>query len=658
VILDELVLHDVGVFAGRNQITLTPPSQAKPVVLIGGLNGAGKTTILDAIHLALYGPLSSPSARRSGSYDAYLRSLIHHSARSSDGAAVELAFHAHHEGIERSYRVRRFWREAGSGVREKLQVLCDGVLDETLTATWAEHVEAFLPRGIAGLFFFDGEQIESLADLDQSRQVLASALAALLGLELVDRLGADLAVLRRRHRLRQVPDEVRQRVESARAAVIQARREEDATEDARLATQQEVDQWRKRYFEFAEQYQAQGGELLDQREPAEKRVTFAHAELKRIDTELKETAEGAAPMLMVTPAMQELATRARQESEAARDRVVLNVLVKRDNAVLDQLRSLRARASAIAAVEASLAADRAARHRTAEIEPVTGLDDASAVEFLIGRDVPETRQKANDLVARRVQAEAELDTAERMLAVIPDPEALAPVRAERDHAQDELLRAEASLAHAEERLASLRQQRIRAHAVYEKALDAAALASLAVDDDRRVIDHIDRVQATLKALKQASIRRHLDRIAALMLEALRRLMRKDNLITEISIDPDTCEVELRGSSGQPLTAEQLSVGERQLLAVAMLWGLAHAAGQPLPVVIDTPLGRLDSSHRHHLVGRYFPHASHQVVLLSTDTEIDAESRTRLQPHIGRAYRLDFDPSAAATTIRPGYFWEP
>lgn len=656
-ILDELVLHDVGVFAGRNRITLTPPSQAKPVVLIGGLNGAGKTTILDAIHLVLYGPLSSPVARRSGSYDAYLRSLIHHSARPSDGAAIELAFHAYNEGAERSYRVRRFWRETGSGVREQLEVLRDGAPDETLTATWAEHVEAFLPRGIAGLFFFDGEQIESLADLDRSRQVLGSALAALLGLELVDRLGADLAVLRRRHRSRQVPDEVHQRVEAAKAAVTQARHEEETADDARLAAQHSVDQWRKRHFELAEQYQAQGGELVDQREPAEKRVASADAELKRIDTELRETAEGAAPLLMLAAALPAVSAQARRESEAARDRVVLDVLVARDNALLEQLRSLRARGAAIAAVEASLAADRAARHRTAGIELVTGLDDPSAVEFLIGRDLPETRQKVTDLLARRAQAETELDTAERMLAVIPDAEALAPVRAERDKAQDELLRAEAGLSHAEERLAALRLQRIRAQAVYEKALDTAVLASLAADDDRRVVDHIDRVQVTVKALKQAAIRRHLDRIAALMLEALQQLMRKENLITEISIDPDTYEVELRGSSGQPLTAEQLSVGERQLLAVAMLWGLAHAAGQPLPVVIDTPLGRLDSSHRYHLVDRYFPQASHQVVLLSTDTEIDAEARKRLQRHIGRAYRLDFDAAAAATTIRPGYFWE-
>jgi len=188
-------------------------------------------------------------------------------------------------------------------------------------------------------------------------------------------------------------------------------------------------------------------------------------------------------------------------------------------------------------------------------------------------------------------------------------------------------------------------------------MDDADRASLAADDDRRLVDHAERVRVTLDALKADATRRHLDRISALVLDSLRNLMRKENLITEIAIDPVTYAVELRGSSGQPLTAEQLSVGERQLLAVALLWGLARASGQPLPVVIDTPLGRLDSAHRHHLLGRYFPHASHQVVLLSTDTEIGADAWKELAPHVGLSYRLEFDPAAGASTVRPGYFWE-
>ena len=78
----------------------------------------------------------------------------------------------------------------------------------------------------------------------------------------------------------------------------------------------------------------------------------------------------------------------------------------------------------------------------------------------------------------------------------------------------------------------------------------------------------------------------------------------------------------------------------------------------MPVVVDTPLGRvLDSSHRAHLIERYFPNASHQVLLLSTDTEIDDPAWQSLRDHISHVYRLEHDPATDATTVQDGYFWQ-
>ena len=94
-----------------------------------------------------------------------------------------------------------------------------------------------------------------------------------------------------------------------------------------------------------------------------------------------------------------------------------------------------------------------------------------------------------------------------------------------------------------------------------------------------------------------------------------------------------------------------------MLAIALLWGLAQASGQPLPVVIDTPLGRLDSSHRAHLIERYFPNASHQVLLLSTDTEIDDPACKRLEITLVTPTGLTTIQCRTATTVRHGYFWE-
>jgi len=135
------------------------------------------------------------------------------------------------------------------------------------------------------------------------------------------------------------------------------------------------------------------------------------------------------------------------------------------------------------------------------------------------------------------------------------------------------------------------------------------------------------------------------------------LMRKNGMISEISIDHRTYRLTLMNRAGQEILPEWLSAGERQLLVVSILWGLARASGRSLPVIVDTPVGRLDSSHRRNLVRHYFPHASHQVILLSTDEEIVGETFKALKPAIGRSYRLVYDEDRDSTTIEAGYFKE-
>ena len=89
----------------------------------------------------------------------------------------------------------------------------------------------------------------------------------------------------------------------------------------------------------------------------------------------------------------------------------------------------------------------------------------------------------------------------------------------------------------------------------------------------------------------------------------------------------------------------------------MLWGLAKTSGRPLPMIIDTPLGRLDSNHRHRLIEHYFPYASHQVIVLSTDTELDQKNFKILRPHVSHAYHLVYDQIKGSTNAKERYFWK-
>ena len=131
-----------------------------------------------------------------------------------------------------------------------------------------------------------------------------------------------------------------------------------------------------------------------------------------------------------------------------------------------------------------------------------------------------------------------------------------------------------------------------------------------------MVRHSAKVRETLQKFRAEVVRKNTQKIEELVLDSYRALLRKESLVQGLKIDPDTFKMELTGAKGKVLSPDRLSAGERQLLAVSILWGLGRASGRPLPAVIDTPLGRLDSEHRTHLVQRYFPYASHQVILLS------------------------------------------
>jgi DNA sulfur modification protein DndD len=130
---------------------------------------------------------------------------------------------------------------------------------------------------------------------------------------------------------------------------------------------------------------------------------------------------------------------------------------------------------------------------------------------------------------------------------------------------------------------------------------------------------------------------------------------KESLIKSIEVDRDTFELKLTNPDGAMIDNADLSAGERQILAYAVLWGLSKASGRPLPNLIDTPMGRLDKTHKMNIALNYFHQASHQVIILSTDSEIYGEFLDSMQPGIGHMYSLEFDENTKSTKVIEGYF---
>jgi DNA sulfur modification protein DndD len=655
-ILEELVLHNFGVYEGRQQVALAPPDRHKPLVLFGGLNGGGKTTLLDGIQLALYGKLAHCSNRGALSYEEFLRRSINRSVDSTEGAALELQFRFLADSHERVYRVHRSWSCNGDAVRERVEVRRDGAFDRTLTEHWLEHIEEFLPRRLSQLFFFDGEKVEALADADTSRELLAAAIHGLLGLDLVDQLDADLVVLERRKRIALREPVERSHVEAQQQEVEILERRRRELVERRAALQNELDRGEKDLREADEQFRLAGGDLYRERASIEQLRATTAAELRRLEDDLREVAAGISPLLLLVDLLRDVELQAAREASAREAERIHEVLIERDQRVLKAVGQFGATPSLVKKLAIHLARDRAEGFQTDGGERHLDLSVESQRELSgLTEQFSSTRRRTSDLLRQTAAQRRTLDELDRKLAGVPDGDAVAAIIAAHEAARQRQHAATVRLADLDQELGELSREMAQRRARLASQLEKLVMLDLESEDSGRVLAHSERVRGSLRSFRQAVLARHLGRIQTLVLESLAQLLRKESLVTDLRIDPENFGLTLYGSDRLEVSPDRLSAGERQLLAVSILWGLARASGRPLPKVIDTPLGRLDASHREHLVSRYFPHASHQVLLLSTDEEIDERRYGQLRPWVGRSYRLEFDDSVGSTKILPGYF---
>lgn len=659
-ILDYITLYNFGLYAGSQTMTLTPPAPNKPIVLIGGLNGGGKTTLLDALQLCLFGPHARISNRGSLAYQEYLSRSIHRGNGASE-AAIELSFRRTIEGREEIYKVHRSWQRNGGGCKERFEVLKNGVEDAALSDNWTTQVEEFFPANIAHLFLFDGEQVEAYGSQQNSSVLIGAAIQNLLGLDMVDQLDKDLVVYERRKRAETKDDIVQADIISSQDAIRGLHRSIASLKQERAAFQtHRIDRAERSLLEADEKYRKLGGDLYDKREEIEQQWASAKQAVVKEENQLRELAGGSLPLLLVRALLDSTAARDKYEEECRRARDLLEELKTRDRAVLKLMKTESADADAIEALKLILDADRAERQALARKE--TQLDITSEVRSdlhaLLRGELEIVSAECRNSLKRHKKLEGAAHQAEIEHENVPNSDTVAQAVNERGALQKEL--AELKSMHTAMGQEIERQEREleRKEQKLARLVESDAKEKGTREDRFRILHHAAKVRATLTSFRRAVITRHVRRIEQLVLESYKQLLRKSALVTSLTIDPDSYTLTLFGRDGAVLSAERLSAGERQLLAIALLWGLAKASGRPLPTAIDTPLGRLDSSHRMHLVERYLPYASHQVLLLSTDEEIAGEYLDRLSPWVGRTYRLTHDDSTGQTQVSSGYLDAP
>ncbi|MGE3795234.1 MAG: DNA sulfur modification protein DndD [Dehalococcoidia bacterium] len=653
-ILKALTLTDVGVYAGEQRVDFAPPSREQPVTLIGGLNGAGKTTLMRSLFHVLYGAHALPLIQRRGSYDRYLEDVTRAHAKV---ARVELSFVLQHNAEDEEIGIRRSWRRRGGGFVEEVEASRNGSHDQALSDGWLDFIESVVPRGIARLVFFDGEKVEALAELDNASTTLRTAVGSLLGLDLVDQLAVDLEVLQRRRAADAATPEERREIATMDEIVRTAEQTLSERTEELVAFERDVLEAVRKLSQADDAFRAAGGAFYERRAALLADFEAARDAVREAETEARALAvHELTPLLLIDSAVAALAEDARREKDADELKAARHAVADRDTFFGEVLRELDAPPELTKALERRLRDDRATMDRKlARLPEGLGLSSVVALlEELARCELASYDSRRAEAIEAIDESHDRLDHVERLVAQIPTEDAVRALEQSRSDAADRvaLLRSKTDAA------ASARDdaERAVARARAERERFARRLADQQLErlDSERLIRHAEKARATLALLRERAAARNVDRIAELAVEALEQLLRKDRLIAQITIDPKSFVPSFHDRHGREIHTDQLSAGERQLTALALLWALARASGRPLPVLIDTPLGRLDSSHRRHVVARYLPMASQQVIVLSTDTEIEGSLLEHLEPFVGACYVLTFNGDEEATIINPGY----
>jgi DNA sulfur modification protein DndD len=159
-----------------------------------------------------------------------------------------------------------------------------------------------------------------------------------------------------------------------------------------------------------------------------------------------------------------------------------------------------------------------------------------------------------------------------------------------------------------------------------------------------------QAQRTFEDYKEKLKENKRDQIEQSVNSCFSSLMTSHNLVAQVKIDNDFA-LSYLDSTGQEIGMANLSAGMKQLAAQALLWALSDVTNRDIPVIVDTPLARIDRVNQENLLTKYYPKAGKQTIILPTDSEIDKEKYRIIHPHINTEFTLDNSKSGESTEIR-------
>lgn len=707
--ISKIVLCNFNSFEGLNEFDFSNTNKDKNIILIGGKNGAGKTSLFTAVKTALYGPLAFGYVSVNPHYISKIKDCINSKTFQTDKveSKVQITISLMVEREMKEYEITRKWNYSKQRLTEEYYVkVGDKVLDEQEQSYFQNYLQSLVPPDLFEFFLFDGEEVGSIFATSAYNTYVRNAVYTLCRLDIFE-------IIRKYTKgyvgkaATEDESQLFAKYDLLRESVENLERENEKINVGVAKKEKEFEQIETELLELGVAFKNAGGITEKERRKLNQELQETEQVKMESTTRIKFFVEDIMPFYIIREFTDKVSNQLEYEEKGEIFYYVQQKLDRKD--IQNALPGDVSKDSVDRLMDMLLTKFRP-KGFSESAEPMYDLskEDTGRVNAMIATIENFDKDAMVSIIKKKLAASSRTGEINKILkSAMADEDA-----AEFIEKENELLKKKdeiAKLINAEKakqeqvakELESMRQQRDRAWQSVKENAQNKHVFELSMG--------LTSMMDSLLGQKTIEIKKELEH---LIVDNLKNIYRKNNLITHIEIDADFrfnlyqnakyTAVELMhllknigkenfsvriGRQGQEILfrkygvttinelqqallydatstfelyknidLNRLSKGERQIFILSLYWAIIKLSGQDIPFIIDTPYARIDANHRRVISEKFFPNISKQVIILSTDEEVNEEYYEIIKPFVAKEYLLINDENQNRTSIENHYFF--
>ncbi|MGN2370187.1 DNA sulfur modification protein DndD [Clostridium cagae] len=716
-IINNITLKNFRSYEDKTTFSFTP-KRNKNIVLVGGENGAGKSTLFEAIKLCIYGPITYGYLGLNHNYLTKIKNNINDNAFKNEAiecyVGLSISFK---EGTQiKDYYLKRSWNYINQKIHEDFKVsLNDTELNDEDKLYFDKYLKSVIPPSLFDFFFFDGEELSEFFTGKSASSNLKESILELFNYDTFEVLKKQLLAHQKAKSKSNIKlEDAQNNFDLLSSKVKDLKLEIENLEKTLLLDEELLDTLLVKRNGIEDDFKSSGGLLEGEKAVLNSEIAKLENDRTNINVEIKDFCNDTLPFLLVTDLLEETKIQIEKEdsltsynsiSKKLSGDIVKEALVKH---IPPKVKNINFNEIAVDLLNNMF--------NTIELNNIANILELSTEQRnTITHTIDNILNKRNTLAKSTFSKFDSISQISNKLkklrsklnSSISDDilnsylENLHSINEEINVIQKNIAVKKTTIESKYDELKNKEYHLTRARNEYTTLLQNSNV----VDMSTQLIEYLSELLTNLTKDKITLIENEFIKIFSKIIRKnnyVNSIVIDDNFNTTLYINKDYNSTEILnvinnlGFDGlikkygdkfledllnhykvnshkdlkslissdisfnyiclsTKININDFSNGEKQIYILCLIWAIIKSSGVEIPFIIDTPYARIDETHRNSLTTAYLPNISKQVIILSTNKEIDNELYKVVKPYVCDEYLLLYNTKLRKTEVKNGYF---